>query len=104
MRIRVFCRQKCRTRSGSVFGYKSTRLIPDPTRVAQSFGAHRPSPPLRGLLGGTMEAPSARRVRIRVGMRAPFLLLRRRRFDRLGVVARGDDVEEARGPIAGRSA
>ena len=104
MRIRVFGRHKSRTRSGSVLGYKPTRLIPDPTSIAKRLWAHGPSPPLRSLLGGTMEAFPARWIRIRVGTRATFRLLRMRRFHGLGVVVVGHKVEKARGPVARCSA
>lgn len=100
MRIGVFSGNKSRTRRRSVFGYKSTRLISNPTGIAQCFGAHRPSPPLRGFLGGAVEAFPARRVRIGTRIRT-LTLLRGRRFS---VVTGGDEVEEARGPVAGSSA
>lgn len=101
MRIGVLCGNKSRTGSGSVFRHQPTRLVSDTAGIAQRFGAHRPGPPLRGFLGGAVEALPTRRIgaRIRIGL----LLLGGCRFGGFGAVRGGDEVEEARGPVAGGS-
>lgn len=56
VRIGVLGKHKRRAGRGTVLGHEPARLVSDPTSVAEGLGAHGPGPPLRGLVGGAMQA------------------------------------------------
>lgn len=56
VRIGVLSQHKRRAGRGTVLGHKPARLVSDPASVAEGLGAHGPSPPLWGLVGGAMQA------------------------------------------------
>ena len=56
VRIRMLSQHKRWARSGSVFGYEPTRLVPHSASVTQRFWAHGPGPPLRRLVRRAMQA------------------------------------------------
>ena len=56
VRIRMLSQHKRWARSGSVFGYEPTRLVPHSTSITQRFRAHGPRPPLRRLVRRAMQA------------------------------------------------
>ena len=88
VRIRVLRQNKRWARRGPVLWDEPARLVPHAARIAERFWAHGPSPPLRGLVRGAMQALPPLAAAFRAGVR------RRRRLR-----VRGEH-NEARGPVA----
>lgn len=114
--IRVLGQHERRARRRPILRHQPAGLVADAAGVAQRLGAHRPRPPLRGLLRGAVRAPPhrhrrlprrrrrGRRRRRREGARQPRLRRRRLRRRRKRGPAAGGDRCGRSGPLAPRPA
>lgn len=85
VRVRVHTRHESRASGGPVLREQPSRLVPDPTGIAQRLWAHRAGPPLWGLVYSAVHAlPYAVDVRVEVCKAGPlydFDPFRGARFD-----------------------
>jgi len=102
VRIRVLRQNKRWARRGPVLWDEPARLVPHAARIAERFWAHGPSPPLRGLVRGAMQALPPLAAAFGEGSLSPPR--RRRLLTGVGVRRRrrgvGREDNEARGPVA----